>query len=53
MPEVGIEPTSPKGHASLSRARLPIPPLRLMKAKYNQSLAGGQARAKKYYKYKA
>ena len=30
MPEEGIEPSSPYGHASLSRARLPVPPLRLV-----------------------
>ncbi len=29
MPEVGIEPTRGHPHASLSRARLPVPPLRL------------------------
>ena len=28
VPEVGIEPTRPLGHSILSRARLPVPPLR-------------------------
>lgn len=28
MPKVGIEPTHPSGYTILSRARLPIPPLR-------------------------
>ena len=28
MPEVGLEPTRPRGHRILSPARLPIPPLR-------------------------
>jgi hypothetical protein len=28
MPKVGLEPTIPSGNTSLSRARLPVPPLR-------------------------
>ena len=28
VPKVGVEPTWPEGHTILSRARLPIPPLR-------------------------
>lgn len=44
VPKVGFEPTwSFKDHTILSRARLPIPPLRLLKIKlfyhYHYSLA--------------
>ena len=28
VPKVGLEPTQPRGHTTLNRARLPIPPLR-------------------------
>jgi hypothetical protein len=28
VPEEGVEPTRPEGHTILSRARLPVPPLR-------------------------
>ena len=33
IPEVGLEPTLPKGNGILNPARLPIPPLRLLEAK--------------------
>ncbi len=32
MPKVGIEPTLPEGNRILSPARLPVPPLRLVKS---------------------
>jgi hypothetical protein len=36
VPEVGLEPTPPKGDWILSPARLPIPPLRLYKNNIKQ-----------------
>ena len=37
VPEVGIEPTRGCPHASLSRARLPVPPLRLLQASIEEN----------------
>jgi hypothetical protein len=43
MPEVGIEPTRGRPHASLSRARLPVPPLRhTVQGQYTPEGAGCQ-----------
>ena len=42
MPEVGLEPTLPKGNGILNPARLPIPPLRLRTRYYSELACLGQ-----------
>jgi hypothetical protein len=41
VPEEGVEPTRPEGHTILSRARLPVPPLRDLLTDSSSKFPGG------------